>query len=303
MEGEESLDVYLRHLKEIRRMSDGRLNKNRGWLERIQRELSCPILNTFQGSKINDAILRVVAGRKKVYNGGVIDDGANMKFCLAQAVVCFMRWAHAEGLIQRNPYPMNPFPERPEHPPNHLNDPEKLQKIFSADVDLELRLAISILIDTGMRIGEMVKLRVCEFDWQKKTFSVYMTKVDRPKCPVVTDRTVALMEAWLIERTHKDPTWIFPGLRRGHKTTEHFRYEFRKIGERLGFRMNPHSFRHTTTSLWLENGANETDVMTQIGIKDRKTLMRYAHLSHGHLHSVQERVLSKVKIMRPEIPI
>lgn len=308
-----AINEYLKYLSDFRRISPGRLKKNKDWLARIESALKKELTKASTGSEINAAIVQVAANRRIANNGGVQDDGTNMRFCLGQAVVCYFRWAHSEGILERNIYPKNPFPERVDHAPNHFNDSKKLTTIFKGDFDtssqnltglsrnrwgredkeLRNRLIASIFIDTGMRVSELAKLKLSDYDPTDRLFHSYMTKVRAWKKPVVTDKTVALYKKWLEIRPdyQKESEWVFPGQKKGtHLTEKAIRQNLAIIGKRHKIRMNPHSFRHTCLSLMQENGAQDSEIMEQAGLKDPRVLKRYLHPTAGHMHSILEKV-------------
>lgn len=269
-------------------------------LNKVEAELACSILKAGKASDIDRAIAAASKKRKIAYNGGHQDDGKGIRFRMGQSVVSYLRWAFGERLVNINIYPKNNHPEPDDFAPNHF-DNRKIAIVSAAIDDLKRfpifeRVIMSLLMDTGLRVSELSRIKISEINFPDQHISVNMTKVGRYKKVVFTARTKRLLELWITAGRSHPGEYLFSNKRGTHYTTTTFQSHCQEIGQALGFRMNPHAFRHSLGALWLGNGAQETEVLQQLGHRDRRMMEVYTHLSPGHLKETQANIYAKVKI-------
>jgi len=287
------IEAYLRYRREITFTSSLQIEKERRRLTRIQAHLEKPLLEAKTASEINDAIIRAAENRDLAHNGGRTDPQArDFKRRHGLAVVSFFRWAHGEGHIERNIFTQNPFRRPPPVDAYYQND-ERLQKIWAAEWKFPLtdRVIIHLLFDTGIRVGELVKIKVEDLNLANCSVRVYQTKVERWKEPVFTEKTREIIEAYLEWRDEKSE-WLLVG-KFGHMTDKNVRDRLARIGRKLGIRMNPHSFRHGMGTFWAKHGATEAEIVRQLGHTDNQTVANYVHLGAQELKKAQNRVYER----------
>lgn len=294
------IEAYKVYLQEIRKMSPVVVNKNLFWLGRIESHMRMSLLEARLGSQVQRAIICAANKRKTVNNGGVHDDGTGYRFRLGQAAACYLAWAYSERVIDRNPFPKNVFPVAYAKEAN-FHDEARMQFILDKIEGYELRdhLIVRLLLDTGVRVSELCMMKIEDFDFKERNVSVFMNKVKRLKRPCFTKETGDLVRMYINKRREgyllvtRDKKKVIDATI--PLTTNAVRLRLRQIGKEIGIRINPHSFRHTMVTLWLTNGATETDATTQAGHIDTKQVRKtYAHLSTSHIKKVQDRVMEKV---------
>jgi len=59
--------------------------------------------------------------------------------------------------------------------------PEEMKRIFSACKDMRQLLIIQLLFDCGLRIGELVRLRACDFDKHTSTITIRNSKGNKTR--------------------------------------------------------------------------------------------------------------------------
>lgn len=266
------------------------------YLNQVEVQLRHQVLQTKTASLINQAIENAAAGRKIANNGGHQDDGENMRFRLGQAVVCYFRWAFGENLIDRNIYPKNPYRRPSAKLPNYLDTPkliavrEKVKTLSIFD-----RVIVHVLMDTGMRVSELARLRFVDINFQALEIRIHMTKVERDKNPVITEETAALLKAWHGYCFRRPGEFVCQGYEGRPMSPAPIRRRMAQIGKDLGFRTNPHSFRHALGAVWMKNGAAEREVLEQLGHRDRKMADVYIHLAGEELRKRQFKVYASLQ--------
>jgi site-specific recombinase XerD len=193
----------------------------------------------------------------------------------------FFRWLVEDDEIGVSPMAKMRPPAVPVQPPEVLQ-PEHLKALlkecegssFEARRDMAL---IRLLIDTGMRRGELAGLRVGDLDFDNDV-AVVMGKGRRSRAVPFGRKTAHALDRYLRVRSrhphaHAEALWL--GLR-GPLRDNSILLMLRRRGARAGVpTIYAHLFRHTFAHQLLADGMQEGDVMRIAGWRSREMLSRY----------------------------
>jgi integrase/recombinase XerD len=219
-----------------------------------------------------------------------------------KAVRAFLAWAKAEG---ENVEAEARLPRLPQRVIEVLSRQE-VQRIEDAADSERDRLIVRILADTGIRVGELVKLR--ERDLQDRDRSPYLHvqgKGERerlvPISPALARRLRRYAERSRTADANTDR--LFISRRRalsGHYeaiTESGVQQLIRDLGEQAGIRrrVHPHLFRHSAATYMLQRGMNPLLVAQVLGHSSLAMIQRvYAHLTPSDAHQ------ALMQVLRPE---
>lgn len=179
----------------------------------------------------------------------------------------FFRWAMDDGEISETPMRnMRPIPIPEDPVPILTNDQQnRLLKTCSGTTfaDRRDRAILHVLIDTGLRRGEVAGIRVHDIDWEQQIIRV-LGKGGRerhlPFGRVVTqtlDRYARIRGTHA--RAHDDGFWLGQA---GALTGQGIRQMIERRAAQAGIEgVHAHQFRHTFAHEWLSGGGSETDLM------------------------------------------
>jgi site-specific recombinase XerD len=193
----------------------------------------------------------------------------------------FFKWAVAEDELRSSPMERMTPPIVPEEPPAVLREEQlvALLKVCEGS-DFESRrdtAIIRLLLDTGMRRGELVGLKLVDIDFDQDV-ALVLGKGRRPRaCPFGSKTAKALDRYLRVRARHHaaevNSLWL--GLK-GVLTDNGILQIIRRRGSKAGIeRLHPHQFRHTYAHLWLADGGTEGDLMRLAGWRSRQMLSRY----------------------------
>lgn len=212
----------------------------------------------------------VLASEAKGNSNGTI----NRKLaCLSRMLTV----AHERGWIARKPKI-----ERRKEPLGRirwLTDEEEAKLVavtrhFGRDRYADLWI---LLVDTGLRVGEALRLRWRDVDLDRKQLSVWVTKGDKPRTVPMTDRV------WtMLARDAERPEGPFADLNQRTLATV---WNTAKAAMRLvnDDQFVPHCLRHTFASRLVQAGVPILTVRELCGHKTLSMTMRYAHLAPDNL--------------------
>jgi integrase len=171
------------------------------------------------------------------------------------------------------------------------------------------RVMLAIAAMTGLRIGEILALKVSDFDFERKLLTVHRSvwrgKLSTPKTS--TSQAILPLPDTLarIVREHfatLKSEWLFLNTRGGFLTSENVAKQvLSPILDRLGLpRCGFHAFRHTHATLLLYNGATPQEAQAQLRHADpRVTIGVYSHVQVESRRAVVEKVASVLDLDGP----
>lgn len=202
----------------------------------------------------------------------------------------FWHWLVSEGEIRESPMARMRPPAVPEEPPQVIreDDLRRLLKVCEGSGFEERRdtAIIRLLMDTGMRRGELVGLRGSvtpsgtvqgDLDFDNNV-AVVEGKGGRPRACPFGSRTARALDRYLRVRSRHpyarlDALWLG---KKGALSANGLLQVIRRRGHQAGLpRLYTHLFRHTYAHTWLAAGGNEGDLMRLAGWRTREMLSRY----------------------------
>lgn len=155
-------------------------------------------------------------------------------------------------------------------------------------------LSILLLCATGMRVGELTALRLCDVDPNAGSIRV-AGKGGRERRAFVTDTNIQrLLRIYHRSRLHIDgPTApLFLNKVGNRLTAQALRLRLRTLADRsrLGRHVTPHMLRHTAATLLLESGLDIRFVQRLLGHQCITTTELYTHVSDSSLRAALHQV-------------
>jgi len=192
------------------------------------------------------------------------------------------RWLVEDGEIPRSPMERMRPPAVPEQPVAVFTD-EELSRLLAAcrGNTFENRrdtAILRLLIDTGMRAGELTGLAVADVDFDQDVAFV-MGKGRRGRAVPFGLKTADALRRYLRARA-RHPAKERPELwltKKGAMTDSGLRQLLERRAADAGVPgVHPHRFRHSFAHAWLAAGNQEQDLMRLAGWRTREMVGRYA---------------------------
>ena len=197
--------------------------------------------------------------------------------------VCALRFLYRVTLGRPDVVTQIPFGKRPRTLPAVLSRQEVL-RLFAAFPEGRYRTLVRTTYACGLRIGEVVRLRVTDVDGGRGMLLVRQGKGHKDR--LVPLSPVLLAELRTYWRRCRPAEWLFPGQRRGrplhiNALQRTFAGFVRPLG--LGKPVTMHTLRHSYATHLLEAGVDVVTLQRLLGHRDLSTTARYLHLSTQHL--------------------
>lgn len=162
---------------------------------------------------------------------------------------------------------------------------DQARQIVDALQTSQDKLMVITLFSTGMRIGELV--RFCVDDFQDTEIRV-RGKGNKDRVIPIDDSLSGLLRDWIYENRivigpvfkHQVPKMT---LANQAFTVSGFRHRLERQLKPLGLYVKPHAFRHGIATRLLQEGMDLRSLQTFLGHSRIDTTMIYTHITDNHL--------------------
>ena len=197
-----------------------------------------------------------------------------------------------EEIISENPFNSVSNPKKDLYLPKFLNDSEmdKLFKSCSDNTPINQRdsLIIELLYATGLRVSELVNIKIKDIDIKEKTIKV-LGKGNKERIVIYNNHTSTALKKYLNDGYHKfnkvNNGYLILN-KNGDKLSERYvRNIINKLVRKAGLniKISPHTIRHTFATDMLEEGADLVTVKELLGHESLNTTSIYTHITNEQI--------------------
>ena len=162
--------------------------------------------------------------------------------------------------------------------------PEEVGRLIAAAPNLKHQAAMSVAYGAGLRVSEVVSLKVGDIDGERMTLRVEQGKGRKDRYVMLSPRLLeVLRDYWRIERPKP---WLFPGDGAGrHITKNAVEQACQKAHRACGIDkpVTPHSLRHAFATHLLEAGTDVRRIQLLLGHRSLSTTSRYLKIATSSL--------------------
>ena len=166
--------------------------------------------------------------------------------------------------------------------------PDEVAQFFAAVANLKHRAILMTAYAAGLRLSEVVALRVADIDSRRMVLRVHQGKGQKDREVMLSPRLLAVLRHyWQVVRPSD---FLFPGNRPDRPISPR---TVQKICDAaltasgLKKRVSPHTLRHSFATHLLESGTDIRTIQVLLGHKQLSTTARYTHVSTARLHSTR----------------
>lgn len=174
-------------------------------------------------------------------------------------------------------------PKQPKKLPVVLSLEEVL-RFFQAIPNLKHRALLMTAYAAGLRISEVVTLRIEDVDSRRMVLRIRQGKGRKDRYVMLSPRLLVLLrEYWKVERPAE---WLFPGRINGHhlsEVTAYFVCVRAAHAAGLSKHVTVHTLRHSWATHLLEAGTNLRTIQLLLGHRELRTTAIYTHVAQTSL--------------------
>lgn len=267
----EAMIAYANKLK-IRRYSDNTFKTYGGLFKDFLAYHSQYQPTEITSEQINTYILKIV--EQNEYSLSTQNQIVNaIKFYYEQV----LQWEKSYYWIDR--------PKKESRLPKVLSEKE-IMLMLKATSNLKHQSIITVLYSSGIRLGELLQLRVEDVVFEKSVIFVRGGKGKKDRTTILAEHTSRLLQRYMA--TYHPRYWLFEGLKGN--------YSARSVGNiiskaaqhaAINKRVTAHMLRHSFATHLMEQGVDTRYIQILLGHKSPKTTAIYAHVSTKSLRNIK----------------
>ncbi|HUD21735.1 MAG TPA: site-specific integrase [Acidobacteriaceae bacterium] len=188
----------------------------------------------------------------------------------------------------------------------------EVSEFFQHVCTIRYRAALMTAYGAGLRVSDVVKLRVGDIDSRRMLIRVEQGKGKKDRYSLLSPRLLEVLRAWW-RSTHlacrsgngSPADWLFPGFRKGrHMNCESLQTACKEAARTAGIAksVTVHTLRHSFATHLLENGTDIRVIQALLGHTRIETTARYAAVSPNAIARVRsplDRLGDPPKAKRP----
>lgn len=166
---------------------------------------------------------------------------------------------------------------------------EEVVQLYHAVSSLKHKAIVLTLYSTGVRVSELVHLKIHDIDSSRMLVRVQEGKNRKDRYVGLSPKLLELLRQYWRSTKPSPRTWLFPGDSPGHPLTRcGVGKMIRKAKERAGIHkpVSPHTLRHSFATHLLESGVDIRRIQLMMGHGSLRSTVQYLHVASTSLREV-----------------
>lgn len=205
----------------------------------------------------------------------------------------YYKFLTEEKVILNNPFKNISNPKKDKKLPDFLNY-EEINKLFdcadtTTPLGLRNRCILEILYDTGIRVSELVNLKISDIEFDKKIINI-LGKGKKERIVYYGDYLQEVLEKYINDSrkyllNNKSSEYLILNNNGSKITTRGVEYIIDKMVNEAAIKhkISPHVLRHTFATHMLNGGADIKSIQQLLGHESLSTTGIYTHITNDVL--------------------
>lgn len=163
---------------------------------------------------------------------------------------------------------------------------EEMQRIIFAATNLKHKTILCLMYSTGIRVGEVINLRICDIDSSRMVINILDAKGGKDRQVTLDPTMLDLLRIYYKQYKPKD--FLFNGQFEQWYSARSIAQFLQKYADIAGIkkRVHPHLIRHCFATHSLESGIDMSILKELLGHENIKTTAIYGHISHNLINKI-----------------
>ena len=207
----------------------------------------------------------------------------------------FYRYLNNQNVVKNNPFQLLNLPKKEKKLPRYFEYNELIDLFEVPDINTPLgkrnRLILEMLYATGVRVGELVNIKVSDINLNDKKITI-LGKGNKERIVYYNDVTSKYLKKYLSEARIKlninKSDYLFLNYRGGKLTTRGVQDVLNKIITKtsLNKKISPHMLRHSFATHLLNEGCDLLSVQQLLGHYSLSATSIYTHVTTDRMKEV-----------------
>jgi len=226
---------------------------------------------------------------------------ADLQVHRLSAVKTLFRFLYQRGYILTDPSAPVSYPRREMRLPRSVLTREETKRLVESPdtrtpLGLRDRAILETFYGTGIRAGELAKLKTTDVDTEDKVLRVLLGKGAKGRNVPLTRAAAEAIEVYLLHgrpkiRSAVKSPWLFLALRGGRMYPDLLNGVVQAAAKRTGLEKHAtcHTLRHSVATHLLKGGADIRHIQKLLGHRSLQSTERYTHVEVSDLSKVLRR--------------
>jgi integrase/recombinase XerD len=164
---------------------------------------------------------------------------------------------------------------------------EEVLTLLQVTKNLKHRVTIAILYSSGLRISEIINLKLSDFDFKRKQLHIQNSKGRKDRYASIAVSMFPLIKNYY--KTYKPKKYFIENPKGGKYSPESIRAFLKKNLKLSGITktVTPHTLRHSYATHMLEQGIGIRHIQELLGHSRPETTMIYTHVTRKDLEQIK----------------
>ncbi|OGM02206.1 hypothetical protein A3K72_00870 [Candidatus Woesearchaeota archaeon RBG_13_36_6] len=202
-----------------------------------------------------------------------------------------------EEILNKRFFVKLPYSKLPQRLPEVLTK-EEVIKLFQSIENPKHSLMIKLMYSAGLRVSELVHLKVKDFQLDKGYGWVREGKGNKDRLFIIAEKLKNELIDYIKKENLVSNSWIFKGRNNTHISARTIQQITKQATKRAGLRkgVHPHTLRHSFATHLIEDGYDVASVQSLLGHRSAATTMIYVHMASPRMISIKSPFDSLVEV-------
>jgi integrase/recombinase XerD len=165
---------------------------------------------------------------------------------------------------------------------------EEMRRLMNALENKKSKLMVSLMYAAGMRVSELVSLKVRDLDFDEKTGHIRQAKGKKDRIFNIPEQLFNKLKKHAEMQKESKSEYLFPG-QRGQMSPRNLQKIVSKAAKKAEIKkdVHCHTLRHSFATHLLENGVDIRKIQELLGHADLSTTQIYTHISTEELKKIK----------------
>jgi integrase/recombinase XerD len=204
----------------------------------------------------------------------------NLSWSPFNQAVCALRFFYHDVLHRNWMIEYIPYPRHEQKLPVVLS-PAEVAALFQSTPNLKHRTILMTIYAAGLRVSELINLRVMDIDSQRQLICVRQGKGHKDRQVMLSPKLLEVLRTYW--KRYRPISWLFPGRNPERPITQITVWRIcdqARAAAHLTKPVSPHTLRHCFATHLLEEATDLRRIQILMGHRNLKTTARYLHVSN-----------------------
>ncbi|MCD4819399.1 MAG: site-specific integrase [Candidatus Cloacimonetes bacterium] len=202
-------------------------------------------------------------------------------------VICALKYFFEKVLRRETKSYFFEFPKSKEKKLPVVLSKNEVKKILDCTNNLKHKAILSTIYSAGLRLSEVVNLKICDIDSDRKIIFVRGGKGKKDRVTILSKELLKLLRRYF--REYRPKVWLFEGLKEDQYGRRSVQNIFKKSLQKSKINkiVSVHSLRHSFATHLLEGGEDLRYIQKILGHKSSKTTEIYTHVTSVGMNRIR----------------